>query len=234
MKSLILATAFVGMTTLLSFKSNNLENHNTQINLPEADVVKGLKEALVNGVNAATSNASRTDGFFKNQNIKIPFPREVQQVETRIRRMGLNKLADDFVLSMNRGAEKAAKEAAPIFVTAVRNLTIPDALGILRGQDNAATAYLQRTTTPQLTQKFKPIISTSLKSVGATKYWADITSKYNRLPGVKKVNTDLDQYVTDSAITGLFKLVATEEAAIRKDPAKQGTDILKKVFGGLK
>lgn len=196
----------------------------------EGEVASGLKQALEFGANYASNNASATDGFFKNPLIRIPFPPEVQRAEKTLRDLGFNKLTDDFILSINRGAEQAARQAGPIFVSAIRQMTINDAWNILRGGENAATEFLKRTTTAELTNKFKPVITTSLNNVDATKYWGDITTNYNKIPFVTKINTDLNQYVTDMALAGLFQLVAQEEAKIRKDPLARTTDLLKKVF----
>jgi len=199
--------------------------------LTTSEVASGLKEALIKGSEKSASTASQTDGYFKNPALKIIFPPEIQKVETKLRQIGLNKPVDDFVLSMNRAAEKAAVEATPIFVSAIKSMTINDAWAILKGEDNAATQYLQRTTGDQLKTAFKPIIERSLEAVNATKYYTDVTSAYNKLPFVESVETDLTAYVNNLAIEGLFKLVEKEELAIRKDPIARTTDLLKKVFG---
>jgi uncharacterized protein DUF4197 len=199
--------------------------------LTTSEVAKGLKEALIKGAEYSTDIASKTDGYFKNPAIKIPFPPEIQKIETKLRQIGLNKLVDDFILSMNRGAEKAAAEATPIFVNAITNMTIEDAWAILKGDDDAATKYLQKTTGGQLKTKFKPIIRQSLESVNATKYYADITNTYNKIPLVTPLETDLSEYVNNLAIDGLFSLVAKEELAIRKNPIARTSELLKKVFG---
>lgn len=199
--------------------------------LTTSEVANGLKEALVKGAEYSTDLASKTDGYFKNPALKIPFPPEIQKVETKLRQLGLNKPVDDFVLSMNRGAEKAATEATPIFVNAITNMTIEDAWAILKGEDDAATQYLKRTTGDQLKAKFKPIIQQSLETVNATKYYSDVTSIYNKIPLLEPVETDLTEYVNNLAIEGLFTLVAKEELDIRKDPIARTTELLKKVFG---
>ncbi|MDH5598181.1 MAG: DUF4197 domain-containing protein [Cyclobacteriaceae bacterium] len=198
--------------------------------LTTEEVGQGLKEALINGISKGSDTASKLDGYFKNPSIKIPFPPEIQKVEDKLRQLGMNKLVDDFVLSVNRGAELAAKESKPIFVTAIKSLTIQDAWGILKGEDNAATQYLQKTTTGQLTETFNPIIKQSLDQVNATKHYSDIINTYNKIPFVEKVNPNLDEYVTGRAIDGLFFLVAKEEKNIREDPVARTSDLLKKVF----
>ena len=142
----------------------------------------------------------------------------------------MNKLVDDFILSLNRGAELAAKESKPIFVSAIKGMSIQDAWGILKGDKNAATVYLRNTTGEQLYSKFKPVISTSLEKVNATKYYSDVINTYNKIPLVEKVNPDLEDYATNKAIDGLFILVAEEELKIRENPVERTTELLKKVF----
>ncbi len=204
---------------------------NAGAGLGNDEVIRGLKEALNVGTNKAAGSASKVDGFMKNPLIKIPFPPEVKVVETKAKQFGMGSEVDKFVRSMNRAAEEASKEAAPIFINAVKTMTITDGLTILRGGDNAATTYLQSRTTADLTNRFSPIVKNAINKVQLTKYWKPIISKYNMIPGVKKKNPDLDRYVTEKTIEGLFKLIAQEEAQIRKDPAARVSDILKRVFG---
>lgn len=198
--------------------------------LTTGDVVAGLKEALVKGAEYSTASASKTDGYLKNVEIKIPFPPEIEKIETTLRNVGLNKPVDDFIMSINRAAEQAANEAKPLFVNAIMSMTIDDAWGILKGDNHAATAYLQRTTSSQLEVKFAPIIDKALNTVNATKYYEDMSTQYNRIPFVTKVETDLTKYVTQRAIDGLFMLVAKEEEKIRKDPLARTTELLQRVF----
>lgn len=193
-------------------------------------VAAGLKEALSKGVTKGAQEASKTDGFFKNPKLKIPMPQEMQNVERTLRQIGMGDEVDKFILTLNRGAENAAKEAAPIFLSAIRSMTIQDAWGILKGNDNAATQYLERTTSAVLKEKFMPVIQEALQKVNATKYYGDIVNNYNRIPGVNKLNPDLNEYATEKAIEGLFVLVAEEEANIRKNPSARTTELLKKVF----
>jgi hypothetical protein len=143
----------------------------------------------------------------------------------------MGSMVDKAILSMNRAAEQAAKESKPIFINAIKNMTITDAVSILKGSDNAATTYLRNNTSVQLTEKFTPIIDKALENTQATKYWSDVFTNYNKIPGVQKINPDLSKYVTQRALEGLFKMIADEELAIRKDPVARTTDILKKVFG---
>ncbi|AYB31686.1 DUF4197 domain-containing protein [Chryseolinea soli] len=199
--------------------------------LTTAEVADGLKEALIKGISNGSDLVSQLDGYFKNPEIKIPFPPEVKKVEDKLRQVGLGNEVDKFVLTLNRGAEDAAKEAKPIFITAIKSMTIQDAWGILRGQPDAATQYLKRTTSAQLKEKFKPVIQNSLNKVNATKYYGDIVTQYNKIPFTDDVNPNLDDYATDRAIEGLFTMIAKEEKNIRQDPVARTTDLLKKVFG---
>jgi hypothetical protein len=196
-----------------------------------AEVAEGLKEALIKGISTGSDLASQIDGYFKNPEIRIPFPPDVKKVEDRLRQIGFGSEVDKFIMTLNRGAEDAAKEAKPIFVTAIKSMTIQDAWSILRGDQDAATQYLKRTTSGLLKEKFKPVIQNSLNKVNATRYYKDIVSRYNQIPLVQKVNPDLDEYATDKAIEGLFILIAKEEKNIRENPIARTTDLLKRVFG---
>jgi len=206
----------------------------SQQSLTTAEVAEGLKEALINGITNGSNTASQIDGYFKNPKIKIPFPPDVKKVEDKLRQIGLGNEVDKFVMTLNRGAEDAAKEAKPIFISAIKQLTIQDAWAILKGSDNAATEYLRKTTSAQLYEKFNPVISNSLNKVNATKYYGDIVNTYNKIPLVEKVNPDLDDYATAKAMDGLFMLIAEEEKKIRVDPVARTTELLKKVFGAQK
>jgi hypothetical protein len=200
--------------------------------LSSEEIIAGLKEALSVGAQKSATQLSSLDGFFKNAAIKVLLPDEVKKVETALRSIGMGKLVDDAILSMNRAAEEASKSAAPIFVDAIKGMTVQDGLGILRGADTAATGYLRGKTAPALTTAFRPTIESALQQTGATKYWKDLVDTYNKLPTtIRKVNPDLAGHVTDKALGGLFYQVAQEEGKIRKDPAARVTDILKKVFG---
>lgn len=200
--------------------------------LSNEEVVAGLKEALSVGARNSSEKLSATDGFFGNALIKVLMPEEARKVESTLRNVGLGNMVDKAILSMNRAAEEASKSAAPIFVDAVKSMSIQDAMGILRGSDSAATVYLRGRTSAQLTEAFRPVIEDALQKTNATKYWNDVFSTYNKLPTtMNKVNTDLSGYVTDKALIGLFHQVALEEQKIRKDPAARVTEILRKVFG---
>lgn len=202
--------------------------------LSTQEVAAGLKEALSKGITKGAQTASKTDGYFKNPKIRIPLPPEIQNVERTLRQVGLGKEVDNFILTLNRGAENAAKEATPIFINAIKAMTVQDAWGILKGEKDAATQYLQRTTSDQLKAKFRPVVQASLDKVNATKYYSDIVNKYNRIPGVNKINPDLNDYATGMAIEGLFVLVAEEEANIRENPSARTTELLRKVFSQAK
>lgn len=198
--------------------------------LSSSEIISGLKEALNVGTSNGTRKLSAVDGFFKDAAIKILMPPEAQKVEQKLRAVGLGKQVDNAILSMNRAAEDAAQSAAPIFLNAIKGISIQDGLSILRGGDFAATNYLKSKTLSQLTEAFRPAIEASLKKVDATKYWKTLFTTYNTFSS-QKVNTDLTAYVTDKALTGIFYQVGLEEQKIRKDPVARTTDLLKKVFG---
>jgi hypothetical protein len=199
--------------------------------LSNAEAANGLKEALVQGISKGADQASKQDGFYLNRLIRIPFPPDAQRVANTLRSIGLGGQVDKFELTLNRGAEDAAKSAKPIFIAAIKSLTFNDVWGILTGEKDAATNYLKRTTTQQLTVAFQPIIQQSLDKVDATRYYTDLTTRYNKIPLVTPVQTDLNQYATGKAIDGLFTLVAQEEANIRENPVARTTELLKRVFG---
>lgn len=198
--------------------------------LTTEEVGQGIKEALTNGVSKGSDLASQLDGFNKNELIRIPFPPEVQQVENKLRQIGMGSEVDKFVVTLNRAAEDAAKEAKPVFVSAIKQMTIQDAFAILRGEQDAATQYLSRTTSAELNEKFSPIVKSSLEKVNATKMYADLIKAYNKIPLVQKVNPDLEAYATGKAIDGMFVMVATEERNIRQNPGARSSALLKKVF----
>lgn len=206
-------------------------SNNNGSGLTNADIIGGLKEALTIGSNNSSKKASAVDGFFKNPLIRIPFPPEAKKVENLAKELGMTTQVNRFVMTLNRAAETAAKDAAPIFVNAVKALTINDGLQILNGGDDAATVYLRGKTEAELKVKFMPVVKKAIAKVQLTRYWNPIVTKYNKIPGVIKQNPNLDDYVTTKAIEGLFKLIAQEETKIRKDPAAQVTSLLQKVFG---
>ncbi len=203
----------------------------TGTGLTTDEIVKALKDALNQGTNKSTESASKVDGFNKNPKIRIPFPPAVQNVKDWAIKFGLQGQVDKFEETLNRAAEEAAKGAAPIFIDAVKTMTIGDALGILKGTDTAATHYLREKCTAPLNVKFKPTVHSATQKVELTKYWTPIMNGYNKVPGHTPANPDLDQYICDRGIDGLFKLIGDEEAKIRIDPLARATDIMKKVFG---
>lgn len=198
--------------------------------LTTEEVANGLKEALIKGISEGSASASKLNGYLGNPKIRIPFPPDVQKVEDKLRSIGLSKQVDQFIETLNRGAEEAAKEAKPIFVSAIRSMTFQDAWNILKGEDDAATQYLMRTTSDQLRVKFKPVITQALDKTNATRYYGDIINTYNKIPLVENVDPDLENYATDKAMDGLFLLIAQEEMKIREDPLARTTELLKRVF----
>ncbi|CAM3937765.1 DUF4197 domain-containing protein [Flavobacterium antarcticum] len=198
--------------------------------LGNAEIASGLKEALNNGIDKEVKKLTSTDGFYKNQAVKILLPAELQKVDKGLRDIGLGSLADEGIKLLNRAAEDAVKEATPIFVDAVRNMTFMDAKNILLGSNNSATLYLQSTTNKALYGKFNPVIKNSLSKVGADKAWKNIITKYNAIPLTADVNPDLNDYVTEKALEGVFKMIAVEEKDIRTNLNARTSDLLKRVF----
>ncbi|TRX42114.1 DUF4197 domain-containing protein [Flavobacterium restrictum] len=194
------------------------------------DITAGLKEALNKGITEQVSKLTATDGFYKNEAVKILMPEELAKVDKRLRKMGMSKLADEGILALNRAAEDAVKEATPIFVSAIKKITITDAKGILLGKDNAATVYLQSSTTTALYAKFSPVVQQSIGKVGADVVWTTLIKQYNLIPFVAKVNPDITDYITNKALDGVFKMITVEEKNIRTDLNARTSDVLKKVF----
>ena len=194
------------------------------------DYGAALKEALNKGVTDQVSKLTAVDGFYKNEAVKILMPEELQRVERTLRAVGLGSLADDGIRSLNRAAEDAVKEATPIFVTAIREITITDAKSIVLGEQNAATTYLQKNTQQPLYIKLNPLVKQSIGKVGADAIWATLIDKYNRIPLVTKVNPDITDYVTNKALDGVFKMITIEEKNIRSNINARTTDLLRKVF----
>lgn len=232
MKKILLASVFV-CSSLASCDTARqvLEGMATSTGeLSSTEIAMGLKEALTVGTSRSTSQLSAVDGFFKNAAIKILLPPEAQKVENTLRNLGMGNLVDRAVLSVNRAAEDAAKTAGTIFIDAVKQMTITDAVNILRGGDFAATNYFKGKTTQALTNAFRPVIERSLQNVNATKYWGDVINAYN-LVATNKINPDLAAYVTERATEGIFYQLGLEEKKIRENPVARSTELLKKVFG---
>jgi hypothetical protein len=200
--------------------------------LTHDEIVAGLKEALVVGTENAVALVSKTDGYYQNPDIKIPLPESVQKVEKLLRATGYGEKVDNFELSMNRAAERAAPEAKSIFGDAIKQMTFDDAKKILDGRDNEATLYFEDKTSDRLQEIFKPIVKEAMGEVGVTRSFQDLNAQAKKLPFGKSLSFDLDQYVTDGALKGLFKMLAEQERQIRTDPAARVTDLLQKVFAG--
>jgi len=198
--------------------------------LTNDEIIAGLKEALEVGTEKAVALVSKPNGYYKNPDIKIPLPQSVQKVEKLLRAAGYGETVDNFELSMNRAAERAAPEAKSIFVDAIKQMTFDDAQKILSGPDNAATLYFEDKTSSRLQEIFKPIVKDAMGQVGVTRSYQDLNAKLESMPFGKSLGLDLDQYVTDGSLKGLFKMLAEEEKQIRTQPAARVTDLLKKVF----
>ncbi len=246
MKKSLFLLAFLGAIPFLSpaqgfkniIKRDSAGKHSVSIlnksagrpTLSKEEIISGLKEALSVGTSHASQQLSTADGFFKDAVVKILMPEEAVKAEKKLRGLGMGKMVDDAILSMNRAAEEASKNAAPIFINAIKQMSIQDAFGILKGNDFAATTYLKDKTTTALTEAFRPVIEASLIKVNATKYWNTLFTAYNKF-SLDKVNPDLPAYVTERALSGMFQKISLEEQKIRKDPMARTSDMLKKVFG---
>lgn len=214
----------------------DLSNSTAQQSLTNSEVISGLKEALQTGIQNAVGSTSVVNGFLNNAQIRLPFPPDAIKVKEKAVELGLGSQVDKFETTLNHAAEEATKEALPIFRDAILNMSISDGFAILNGGDGAATRYLKDHTTAQLVQAFSPKVAEAISKVKLTEYWSPIITKYNSvmaLTGGQKVNPDLNQYVTERAIAGLFTLVEQEENKIRKDPAARVTELLQKVFGSV-
>jgi hypothetical protein len=216
--------------SILSAINKNLPGNSSGGSLSKDEIINGLKEALSVGTNNSTIKLGSVDGFFKDAALKILMPEEAKKAEKTLRNLGMGSLVDKAILSMNRAAEDAASGVGTIFLDAIKQMTVTDGLKILKGGDFAATDYLKTTTSQNLTEKMRPVIEASLAKVNATNYWKDVFTNYNRV-SMQKVDPDLSAYVTSKAMEGIFYSIGLEEQKIRKDPAAQVTDLLKKVFG---
>jgi hypothetical protein len=198
--------------------------------LSEMEVGNGLKEALNNGISRGVDVLSKADGYYKSP-YKILLPTEVRKVTDKLKNIpGFTQVEEALLEKINRGAEDAATRAKPIFVNAIKQMTIKDAMKILMGSDNSATSYLRGATFEKLYAEFNPVIVQSLSKVGATKYWSDAVNTYNKIPLITKMNPDLDDYVTRQALDGLFNMIEKEEYDIRHNKGKRTTDLLRRVF----
>ncbi len=214
------------------FKLPKILTKNSASGITENEAGQGIKEALAQGVTNAVLNLNKTDGFFGSDIYKMLLPPDAKKIETTLRRMGMGAQVDKAILSINRGAEDAVAYAKPIFLDAIKEMTLTDALNIVKGNKDAATQYFKQKTSAKLTAAFSPSVKSSLDKVEATKYYGDMVTTYNKLPTTfNKANPDLPSYVVGKAVDALFDQVAKEEANIRANPAARATDILKKVFG---
>ena len=202
----------------------------TGIGMDSTTIANGLRQALDKGIDKQVAKLTQKDGFYKNQLVKIVLPSELKKVDQGLRDIGLGSLADEGIKALNRAAEDAVKEATPIFVTAVKEITFADAKNILLGPDNAATNYLEQKTTSALYSKFNPVIKQSFSKVGADQIWTNIITKYNSIPFVTKVNPDLTDYVTTEALQGVYKMISVEEKDIRNNISARTTTLLRQVF----
>lgn len=202
----------------------------TGIGMDSTTIANGLRQALDKGIDKQVTKLTQKDGFYKNQLVKIVLPSELKKVDQGLRDIGLGSLADEGIKALNRAAEDAVKEATPIFVTAVKEITFADAKNILLGPDNAATNYLEQKTTSALYSKFNPVIKQSFSKVGADQIWTNIITKYNSIPFVTKVNPDLTDYVTTEALQGVYKMISVEEKDIRNNISARTTTLLRQVF----
>ncbi len=199
--------------------------------LTEREVERGLKEALSKGVGHAVSELGRDGGFLKNLDVKIPMPEQLRSVEKALRLVGQDKMADEFVTTLNHAAEQAVPAAAGIFAGAITNMTVTDVKGILRGPHDAATEYFRKTCSSQLTEKMLPIVKTATAKVGVTGTYKQLMQNAGPAAQFLGGDVDLDSYVTHKSLDGLFKMIAAEEKRIRENPVARTTDLLKKVFG---
>lgn len=230
----ILAILFLS----LQLKAQNLngilkkaQEITTKPQINPADISAGLKEALTLGAEKGCADLAKHDGFFKNAARKIAMPPEARKIESTLRSMGLNQLADAFILSLNRAAEDACKTAAPILLQAIKEMTVTDGLSILRGNERAATDYLRSKTQDQLTEQFKPTIQASLATVQATKYWDQLNKAYQAIPfSNKRMNPNLADYVTEKALQGIFDEIALQEKEIRSNHVARTSALLKRLF----
>lgn len=232
---LILPAFFLLFTSALSAQitlPKLLKKNNAATGVTEAEAGAGIKEALSNGVTNAVLNLNKTDGFFGSEFYKMLLPPDAKKVESTLRNMGMGAQVDKAVLAINRGAEDAVAFAKPIFLDAIKEMTLTDALNILKGNKDAATSYFKQKTQAKLVTAFTPSVKSSLEKTDATKYYGDIMNTYNKLPTtMKKINPDLTSYVVGKAVDALFDQVAKEEANIRANPLARTSDLLKKVFG---
>lgn len=199
--------------------------------LSESRIIAGLKEALTIGAGNAINLTGRLDGFFRNAAIKILIPRQLNTLARGLRAVGMGEKVDEFELSMNRAAEKAAPQARKIFVNAIKQMTFNDARRILTGGDTAATEFFREKTSDDIARAMRPIIEKAMNDVGATRQYKDLVDQFRQIPFARTQSLDIDDYVVDKTLDGIFYMVGEEEKKIRKNPAARVTSILREVFG---
>ena len=225
MRQAILATVL--MMAALSVQA---VSHNE---LSNTDTVAGLKEALQKGADSAVGKLGRMDGFLGNERVKIPLPESLQKADKTLRRFGMSKYADELVVTMNRAAEAAVPEAKVLLIDAVKSMSVEDAKGILTGGDTSATDYFRRKTSSPLAVKFRPIVAQATQKVGLARSYNNFAGKASRWGLIGKEQANIDDYVTQKALDGLFLMIADEERAIRANPIEQGSKLISRVFGAL-
>lgn len=228
MKKLVLVFSILIFSSCAELQS--IAENYPQVGVSNAEIASGLRQALDMGIEKQVTKLTEENGFYKNELVRITLPAELQKVDNTLRSIGLDALADEGLKVLNRAAEEAVKEATPIFVNAVKEITFNDARNILMGQDNAATLYLTGKTEKPLYSKFNPVVTNSLEKVGATQVWTNIINRYNNLPLTGKVNPDLADYVTNEALNGVYKMIAVEEKEIREKVGARTTNLLQRVF----
>lgn len=222
-----------GSDIIQSVQDSSSNLNGSSLEFTQEEAAAALKEALNIGAEKSIQVLSKENGFYKNLELKIPFPEEAKKMESQVRKIPIkgNTICDDAILTMNRSAEIASKEAKKIFLTAINEMTVQDAIAIVKGAQNAATNYLNNKTADDLRVKFRPIIDSSLAQTGATKHWKKVITAYNKLPTADQINPDLGEYVTNKTIGAVFIMIAKEELKIRQDLDARTTELLKKIFG---
>lgn len=228
MKKIILVFSLLIFSSCAELQS--IAENYPQVGVSNTEIASGLRQALDMGIEKQVTKLTVENGFYNNELVRITLPPELQKVDKTLRDVGLDALADEGLKVLNRAAEEAVKEATPIFVNAVKEITFNDARNILLGQDNAATLYLTGKTEEPLYSKFNPVVTNSLEKVGATNVWSNIINRYNSLPLTSNVNPDLADYVTNQALEGVYTMIAVEEKEIRKKVSARTTNLLQRVF----
>lgn len=223
-------SAGINSQSILDKVKKTLSKDNSGVTEEEAGF--GVKEALNNGIKSAVSHLNKPDAFFKSELYKVLLPPDAQKMEKTLRGIGLDKMCDDAIEAINRGAEDAVGYATPIFVDAIKEMTVTDALKLVTGGKNSITEYFKSKTSDKLKKAFVPVIEKSLEKTNATRYYGDAVTRYNKVPLVKKMNPDLSDYVAERTLFALFDRIGVEEANIRSNPAARTSELLKKVFGG--